>query len=194
MAYQQVQPKIATTINKDNFHSVIKFVSLTIQQPFYTMLDQITSVNKKGIKSPYVWGNKIKTFEWLKAHPNLTSHMYTIIPSLTDEQALGILTEIPGIGTAKAGFVMQLTFGRIGCLDTHNYGTIYNIKDILNVLSIKMNKENKYNIKDYLSICHHIGVEQLWDNWCMFIDKKYPDKFKDVSSSEYHLKCIKEFK
>lgn len=141
MVYSNVQPKIAAAINKDNFHNVIKFVSLTIQQPFYTMLDQIASVNKKGLKSPYVWGNKIKTFGWLKDHPKLTSHMYESIPSLTDQESLDILTEIPGIGPAKAGFVMQLVFGRVGCLDIHNFSTIYNIKDILNILSIKMNKE-----------------------------------------------------
>lgn len=194
MTYKTVQPKIAAHLNPDNFHSVVKFVSLTIQQPFYTMHDQIASVNKVGLRSPYVWGNKIKTFEWLKAHPKLVSSMYTIIPSLTDEEALGILTEIPGIGPAKAGFVMQLVFGRVGCLDIHNFSTIYSLIDILKELDIKYNKDNKYNIKDYLSICRHIGVEQLWDNWCTFIDNKYPDKFKDISSSEYHLKCIKEFK
>lgn len=194
MTYSIIQPKIQEYINRDNFSNIIKFVSLTIQQPFYTMDKQIASVNKLKINSPYVWGNKIKTFEWLNNHPKLISIMYDTIPSLTDYEALGILTEIPGLGCAKGGFVLQLAFGRVGCLDIHNYSTIYPLRDILKELDIKYNKDNKYNIKDYLSICRHIGCETLWDNWCKFIDDKYPEQFKDVSSSEYHLKCIKEIK
>lgn len=158
------------------------------------MPNQIASVNKLGLRSPYVWGTKIKTFEWLKNHPKLLSTMYDAIPSLTDEEALGILCEVPGIGVAKGGFILQLGFGRVGCLDIHNYSTIYNINSILNDLYIKYNKYNKYNIKDYISICRHIGVEALWDNWCKFIDDKYPEQFKDTPASDCHLKWIRTIK
>lgn len=194
MTYTTIQPIIQAETNRDNFIRIFKFVSLTIQQPFYTMPKQIASINKLKSSSPYVWGSKIKTFEWLKNHPQLLKTMYDAIHNLTDEEALGILCEVPGLGCAKGGFVLQLAFGRVGCLDIHNYSSIYTIKSILDELDIKYNKDNKYNIKDYLKIVNHIGTQQLWDNWCKFIDDKYPEQFKDVDSSTYHLNCIRMIK
>jgi len=177
--YSIIQPKIQEWVEADpekNFPKVIKFVSLTIRQPFYSMGNQIDSVNDKGKLSPYVWGNKRKTFEWLEDCPNHLMTIYRNFDSLTDAEAIATISQIPGIGLAKGGFVLQLVKNnRGGCLDRHNLSNIYTIKDILR--DININKDNiSININtiikskplEYSVLCNHIGSQTLWDNWCFF--------------------------
>ena len=212
--YSIIQPKIQAWVETDpekNFPKVIKFVSLTILQPFYSMGNQIDSINDKGKLSPYVWGNKLKTFEWLADCPTHLNSIFRNLDSLTDAEAIATISQIPGIGLAKGGFVLQLVKNnRGGCLDRHNLSSIYTIKDILRDININkdnISKDNNNIFKDNISInintiikskpleysvlCNHIGSQTLWDNWCSFVDQKYPTHFgPNGSSSEYHLSCL----
>jgi hypothetical protein len=206
MTFKTVQPKIQEWVSSSprvNFSKVIQFAVLTIQQPFHSIAKQIDDVNLHGINSKYVWGNKRKTFEWLETYPGTTHDIYRNLDSLTDDAALGIMMEVPGLGVAKAGFVLQMTKGRVGCLDIWN-SRLYN-KDTLKgkpykklINDNRIFKDNKLHLGffksrplEYTLICKSIGTDVLWDNWCNLIDKKYPKHFCHQTSSEYHWGCLK---
>lgn len=151
MSFSTIQPKIQKLVEDDpsKVKDVITFASLTIRQPFYTMKKQMTSVKLHGKNSPYLFGFKAKTYEWLQDNADMVKDLPNMIKKLTDEEALGILTTIPGIGLAKGGFIMQLISGKGGCIDSHNM-LLYKdtIVSTLKEYNISMyNKSNIYIIK-----------------------------------------------
>lgn len=207
VTYSIVQPKIQQWVDEDpnRLRDVIQFVSLTIRQPFYTMKSQMSSVKKDGARSPYLWGHKIKTYQWLNDNQDSLPSMYNAIKRLTDEESLSLLIAIPGIGLAKGGFILQIVNGSVGCIDSHNIRVYNNL--IGNLIKdnpkgfIKGSLKGSILINDsfikrliplgYISICNHLGTEALWDNWCQMISDKYPKHFKDADDvSMYHYECL----
>jgi hypothetical protein len=216
MSFSTVQPRIRQWVEDDPRRAgdVILFASLSIRQPFYHMKRQMSSVRTHGSKSPYLFGFKRSTYEWLDEHTSVVSSLYETLNRLTDSEGLGIISTIPGIGLAKAGFVMQMLKGTVGCLDTHNLALYKDtIRDIIksNPKGIfKDNPKYKYIFKDYNNtkgnplrgfkweplgytyICNTLGSEFLWDEWCKHISVKYPQHFMSSTNvSEFHLECLK---
>lgn len=213
--FKIVQPKIRQWVEDDTrrVRDVILFASLTIRQPFYQIKHQMSSVRQHGDKSPYLFGFKRNTYKWFDEHTNTVSQLYETINRLTDSESLGIISTIPGIGLAKAGFVMQMLKGSIGCLDTHNL-VLYKdtIRDLLrdnpkglfkDHPKYKLFFKEDYNTKSnplknfkweplgYTTICNTIGTEFLWDEWCNVIHQKYPSRFMSSTNvSEYHYECL----
>ena len=100
------------------------------------------------------------------------------------------LVELPGLGIPKAGFVMQLAHGTVGCLDTHNlerYG-----------LSAKAFRSNgctaqrlTERLDTYLHTCQSIGCATLWDTWCEYVAALYPKHFTGAEHvSQLHVDLI----
>jgi hypothetical protein len=101
---------------------------------------------------------------------------------------MNVFLQIDGLGLAKAGFVCQLTAGLVGCIDVHNI-RMYNIpkKDLSFSKSIKSKTLKNKKISNYVSVCHDIGTENLWNTWCSFLatkSKKFEDGFH-VSKVHY---------
>jgi hypothetical protein len=181
-------------LSSDNLADVILMVVLSIQQPWHSVGNQLKDVRKLGRDSRFIWGNKIKTFDSLQAKKDFIYSQYLAVLNSSkpdDERALSLMNvflQIDGLGLAKAGFVCQLTAGLVGCIDVHNI-RMYNIpkKDLAFSKSIKSKALKDKKISNYVSVCHDIGTENLWDTWCSFLatkSKKFEDGFH-VSKVHY---------
>ena len=181
-------------LSSDNLADVILMVVLSIQQPWYAVGEQLKDVKKLGRDSRFIWGNKIKTFDSLQAKKDFIYSQYLAVLNSSksdDDRALSLMNvflQIDGLGLAKAGFVCQLTAGLVGCIDIHNI-RIYNIpqKDLAFSKTIKSKTLKNKKISNYISVCHTIGTESLWDTWCCSLatkTKRFEDGFH-VSKVHY---------
>ena len=173
---------------------MILMVVLSIQQPWYAVGDQLKDVKRWGIGSKFIWGNKIKTYNFLMSRKDFIYSQYLAVLNSSksdDDKALSLMNvflQIDGLGLAKAGFVCQLTAGLVGCIDVHNI-RMYNIpkKDLAFSKSIKSKTLRDKKISNYISVCHTIGTENLWDTWCCSLatkTKRFEDGFH-VSKVHY---------
>jgi hypothetical protein len=97
---------------------------------------------------------------------------------------------VPGLGIPKAGFVLQLVCGRVGCMDSHNMRKFaLSPKDFR--ASGSINAVTK-RVDAYINVCQKVGgCEYLWNQWCEFIAEKYPDKFSSADHvSQVHVSSI----
>ena len=181
-------------LSSDNLSDVILMVVLSIQQPWYAVGDQLKDVKRWGIGSKFIWGNKIKTYNFLISRKDFIYSQYLAVLNSSksdDDKALSLMNvflQIDGLGLAKAGFVCQLTAGLVGCIDVHNI-LMYNIpkKDLAFSKSIKSKTLRDKKISNYISVCHTIGTENLWDTWCCSLatkTKRFEDGFH-VSKVHY---------
>ena len=181
-------------LSSDNLSDVILMVVLSIQQPWYAVGDQLKDVKRWGIGSKFIWGNKIKTYNFLMSRKDFIYSQYLAVLNSSksdDDKALSLMNvflQIAGLGLAKAGFVCQLTAGLVGCIDVHNI-RMYNIpkKDLAFSKSIKSKTLRDKKISNYISVCHTIGTENLWDTWCCSLatkTKRFEDGFH-VSKVHY---------
>ena len=181
-------------LSSDNLSDVILMVVLSIQQPWYAVGDQLKDVKRWGIGSKFIWGNKIKTYNFLMSRKDFIYSQYLAVLNSSksdDDKALSLMNvflQIDGLGLAKAGFVCQLTAGLVGCIDVHNI-RMYNIpkKDLAFSKSIKSKALRDKKISNYISVCHTIGTESLWDTWCCSLatkTKRFEDGFH-VSKVHY---------
>ena len=104
--------------NSDNFAQVVLFVSATIQQMFHTVPAIVDDVREYGLDSKHLWGSKQDTWRYTLENKDLLFE--AVFSDMDLEDKLLSIAEIPGIGLVKAGFVLQLCTGEVGCLDVHN--------------------------------------------------------------------------
>jgi len=181
-------------LSSDNLADVILMVVLSIQQPWYSVGEQLKDVKLHGINSRFIWGNKKKTYQSLVSRKEFIYSQYLAVlnsKKSDDDKALSLMNvflQVDGLGMAKAGFVCQLTAGLVGCIDIHNL-KLYNIpmKDLKLSKSLKSKAIKNKRVMNYISICHNIGTKNLWDTWCNFIatkSKRFEDGFH-VSKVHY---------
>lgn len=116
---------------------------------------------------------------------------------------LSLFSSIPGVAPVKAGFITQLLFGKLGCLDTHNI-------DMYRALSKRMgwglekylspqavaswikDKNQDQGVQAYRDILKKmdeelgIGSQELWDLWTDLVGELYrKSRDKEVYSSEF---------
>jgi hypothetical protein len=181
-------------ISSSNLVDVILMVVLSIQQPWYAVGNQLKDVKLNGINSRFIWGNKAKTYKSLMSRKEFIYSQYLAVLNSNksdNDKALSLMNvflQIDGLGMAKAGFVCQLSAGLVGCIDIHNL-RMYSIplKDLKLSKSIKSKAIKNRRVMNYISICHDIGTEKLWNTWCNTIatkSKRFEDGFH-VSQVHY---------
>ena len=163
----------------DNMVDVALMVSLSIQQNWLSVGDQLADVNKCGIESKFLWGNKRKTYEYLQDNSyKLYTDAMAVINSgdLDRDKAralMAVFLRVDGLGIPKAGFMCQLVAGLVGCMDVHNIRMYrLDIKDLSLSKNPKTSKgidANNKKVWAYIDVCHEKGTETLWDNWCNFL-------------------------
>ena len=166
----------------DNMMDVGMMVSLSIQQNWLSVGDQLADVNRYGIESKFLWGNKRKTYEYFQdnSYQLYTDAMVVINSGDSDRDKaralMAVFLRVDGLGIPKAGFMCQLMAGLVGCMDVHNirlYGL--DIKDLSLSKNPKTSKgidANNKKVLAYIDMCHDIGTEKLWNNWCNFLATK----------------------
>ncbi|MEK9895073.1 MAG: hypothetical protein VW518_01425 [Burkholderiaceae bacterium] len=170
----------------------LQFVSRSIRNHFYRMPIITFQENTMGVEAPSLQQQiKREAFEYINAnkkflHKNLYSNDLSVAEKILS------MTSIPGIGIVKAGFIVQLCTGQVGCLDVHNLKMFG-----LTESTFKFSKSVRQNtalakINLYIETCQKLGgSEFLWDNWCEFIAKKYPKHFKSAEEiSKMHVDLI----
>ena len=111
----------------------------------------------------------------------------TLMPELEQLAAKGDdvalierLVEITGVAPVKAGFMVQLLWGRAGCIDVHNvaiYRAVF--PDIASKIKDEKDwKKSRKDIEEYVQLLKElegrgIGSRQLWDVWVNFVDTMY---------------------
>ena len=164
---------------------ILRLIMMSFDAPKAKLSETIGSWKYDTIS--YIWNNREAIYEkCMSAHA-----------SGDDRELLKILGIIPGAGAVKGGFMAQLVFGRIGCIDTHNvdiYKTVFpDLADIINPADWDFDKKipkrdvlsgkafpvsAEKNVDNYLNVIkqladRHIGSQQLWDVWVDFVAKFY---------------------
>lgn len=192
--YKQDQYEIQKACESDAKYTreAMLFVSRSIRNHF-SRLRKITDDERSlGIESTSL-NQKIKRDAFEYIHANYKQlHEDIFNPDLSLAEKLLSVSSIPGIGIVKAGFVLQLCIGKVGCLDTHNL-RMFGFSDS----TFKFSKTTKRNTalskaRLYIETCEKLGgSEFLWDNWCEFIAAKYPKHFQSAEDvSKLHVELI----
>ena len=199
MSFKTINPIINgyMQFNHQKMADGILFVVLTIKTPFHTVANQMRDVREKGLDSEYLWGFKRDTYKYLQAH---SKDLYDDLMALwlmpkkelggnadtKDAAMMYRLLEVPGLGAAKAGFVMQMMFGRVGCMDVHNIRRFRNVqvKDFHFAQTAK--PETKFKkLMNYVQLCKgHRSTEKLWDSWCEQLTYKTCNRNRFASGDE----------
>lgn len=177
------------------------FVLDSIQNYLYRVPNDMMEIKRKGAKAACIKHfSKNKGYKYIRRNYQ-TLHKVIHSSELTLEEKLVALTDIPNIGIVKAGFILQLCIGEVGCIDCHN-ARLFDI----NLQQFKFGKSARLNLKlrkakEYVEAINLVGSlrprksgttpEYLWDNWCVFIADKYPSKFASASDvSRLHVDAI----
>jgi len=191
--FKQHQPIIEKYArqNPDNLEKVLVFVLTTIQKRLSTCVAQRKQINISGVNSVCLNGRKQRTYKEIVA---TKAYLYDKIFSddISNAEKLLEITSIYGIGTVKAGFIMQLCLGEIGCLDVHNlkrFGLSPNVFKVSDKMP-QATAIRKANF--YIKTCEDLGgCEYLWDSWCQYLAEIYPNIYTDANDvSDLHVNCI----
>jgi len=99
-----------------------------------------------------------------------------------------LLNTVKGLKPVKAGFVVQIVMGKLGCIDMHNinlyshYATVYGKKQLYDDLDpSKYGGRGKKAIDHYLSVLDQLANEgaetmKLWDIWTNYVAHNYVSK------------------
>ena len=179
--------------SSDNLVDVITMVVLSIQQPWLSVGDQMADVKQKGLDSKFLWGNKRKAYTYITKRKDFIYNQYLAVINSNksdDDKAyslMNIFLRVEGLGMVKAGFVCQLSAGLVGCIDLHNirlYGIDEKVLKLPKSLKTKTLRDDRIN--KYISICHNIGTENLWDTWCDYLSTKSPKWSDGFEVSKVH--------
>ena len=179
--------------SSDNLVNVITMVVLSIQQPWIAVGDQMADVKQHGINSKFLWGNKRRAYEYITKRKDFIHNQYLAVinSSKSDTEKayslMKIFLRVDGLGMVKAGFVCQLSAGLVGCIDLHNI-RLYGIDEKILKLpkSLKSQDKRDEKINKYISICHNIGTENLWNTWCDYLSTKSPKWCDGFEVSKVH--------
>lgn len=160
----------ATARQSPSAHAkVCRFVLATIRVRF--LPDVYETFAKDDYTNRKVWfGHKLDGLAYISA--NEQALYDDAMAASDDSERIAVYMRIPGIGIAKAGFICQLVFGSVGCLDSHNLKR-FGIPE--NRFRAKQSpKARAAQIDDYVECCKAIGgSEYLWNSWCELIADKY---------------------
>lgn len=186
----QVQVELYAGKSPDNLARVIAMVLLSIQQQWITVGRQLQDLDRLSLDSKFLFGSKREGWEYVIANKKV---LYDAVQNfkkekISVEELLVELASIPGIGLVKAGFIAQLTTGKVGCLDCHNLRRFN-----LSASTFKVGRNVTYNtfLKKaslYVLLCKELGgSEYLWDSWCDALAAKYPNTYENGDAvSELH--------
>lgn len=173
---------------------IMTMTILSIQQPFYQMQSMMDDVDANGVDSRFLWGMKRNAYKYiLKNRADIMQKIYAYLDGKMDlPDLLLYVASCPSLGLVKAGFVIQLAIGEIGCLDVHNLRRFG-----LSATAFKFGNNASYQLMRgkaelYIKTCQDVGgCEYLWDSWCDYVAERNPKKYADgFEVSEIHAKAI----
>jgi len=86
---------------------------------------------------------------------------------------------VTGLGLVKAGFLIQLAFGEIGCIDSRNMEQFGINRNTLRYAKTTSKAIRLRKADNYIKLCASIGsCSFLWDNWCNELALNNPERYK----------------
>lgn len=167
-ADHQPQISLFARLSADNLRRVVTFAVCTIRMPLLDAAkDTPLAIDGRGCRS--IFGNKHNALAWLRDNAD---DLYDELEYLwhecaSDDAMLRTVMRVPGIGLAKAGFVLQMAYGISGCLDTHNLAR-FGIPPRRYASGQKA--VDRRRIAEYNDVCQRLGgTAHLWDSWCEYL-------------------------
>jgi len=191
--YSKHQPIISRYARAcpENLARVMQFVIITAQTRLYNVPANVETAEQGGDEALGVlYGWKLAAYAnaYINRERNYSYLEFTFAQedwSIRErtEIMLEYVASLPGFGPAKAGFVLQLTYGLAGCMDTHNLKRFnMPLRVFDNYCQRKSIKGRRAKIALYLNTLEKIGTpEYLWDSWCIFVFEKYPSVYSDAN-------------
>ena len=174
--YASHGPKLAKfgRANADNMAEVAVFVLLTIRQPFERVPAQMAEVRERKGEAASLFGSKRDGYLFLAAHKaELFSEFHRILRENTPdtrERLIELFMQVPGLGIAKAAFVLQCLGVETACLDTHNLQrlglkeTAFKCPGTLSAATVRA------KIRTYIAACDAVmSSAGWWDSWCEYV-------------------------
>jgi hypothetical protein len=183
----------------ENMARVLTFVVLTIRQPLHRVpadMETVYNSTDHDEISGILFGHKAAAWASIDARRDETYRDLMVMweDGTPHADMLAYLAKRPGLGLVKAGFALQLIFGIVGCLDTHNL-TRYGIPE--NRFNASKGKAKRYETRlghaqTYVETCEALGgCQSLWDTWCTYVATNQPDTYRDPEHvSELHCDAI----
>ncbi len=173
------QPVIAAAGTRDavSFERVCAFVLATIRCPFPSAVSASKRYYASGeLERQAFFGAKLDGLAYVRENAASLLAECEYVARTSDEpevELVDIFERIPGIGLAKAGFLAQLLYGRVGCLDTHNLVRFgLRVKEFRSLTEVKRQATRKAKIRQYVDTCAQLGsAAALWDDWCAYVGK-----------------------
>lgn len=190
--YAQHQPVIQKWAAESlaNFIDVYALVILSINSEWRSVGDKLDSVRQLGIESPHLFGVKRSSYrvfvtqaDWMKKQLDRYAEYSNA------EACLDLVTDLPGMGLAKAGFFLQLCYGLAGCFDRHNLTRFGLDEKAISLSKAQTQTARKEMIKRYVDLCYQFGgSEILWDGWCSHLATLHPKRYVSAEHvSELHI-------
>jgi len=165
--------------NANNCKDMVTMVALSIQQPWSSVGTQLQSVRDEGADSRFLWGNKANTYAYLQTHG--TQLYDALCEADTDEERMLAALQVPGLGLPKAGFVVQLFSGGVGCIDVHNLRRLSIPATVLKISMKSSQATIERRTQAYMKACAQRKSEWLWNSWCKLVADKYPTHWRDAN-------------
>lgn len=197
--YAEHQPQLSFLgrSGPDGFARICTFVLLTIRVPLWDAFKDYPLVRRGDRQVRSMFGYKHQGLDFVNAQAeDLYERCEAAFELNSDEDTetvlLGILTEIPCIGPAKAGFITQMIYGLSGCIDGHNLDRFG-----LHERTFRFDKKRlspfpvrRFAIlRGYNAFCQKVGgARRLWDDWCCLYSERDPVNYPSPERvSELHL-------
>jgi hypothetical protein len=164
----------------DGLVDVITFVITTVNQRFHYVGNILETVHTQGLDAcKALTGSQKRGIAFCVMHAR---ELRTELRCGSVLHCLRQLIEIPHIGIVKAGFILQLVRGEVGCLDRHNLRAAGIHERAFN--SVPQSTEGlTLKLRTYIGLCTQLGTPaHLWDTWCALIARKYPQHFPDAQA------------
>jgi hypothetical protein len=176
------QPRISAFARRspENFRRVACFVLCTIRMPLHhAALDTPYAIRGEACGS--IFGHKHNALAYLNRNvEDIFGELeYLWSECASDDAMLRCVMQIPGIGLAKGGFILQMVYGISGCIDTHNI-TRFGLHERHFQTGSKATDFRR--IPDYNAFVRKVGgTARLWDDWCAYVS----DRDANYPSAEY---------
>jgi hypothetical protein len=170
----------------NTFKRGVMFAILSARVQFPRVPDQCEELAKVGAKAKCLWGHKYGAYVYLEEHGAALWH--GVCNERDSEQALYLLTRIPGLGIVKAAFILQMLGHDIACLDVRNI-----IRDSRDPRAYRSDAREKASPAWRKKIARYVETtrgkaEHYWDTWCEEVAKDYGSTAEHISRD--HVNAI----
>jgi len=188
------QPLLARASDRPaGFIAIAKFALCTIRMPLHAAVADCRLLLRGETQVRSIFGTKHRGLDWLDANgADLWDDCKRAYDGHDAEDTLvELCMSIPGIGPAKAGFIVQMSYGLSGCIDTHNIAR-FGLGQREFACSRKGTRSARKLIARYNQFCYNTGgTAFLWDSWCAYAAERDPVNYRDADYvSALHLAPI----